>query len=84
MLSVLLPLVDEVVLTRVQMERSTEPGKIAGWVAPYLPHRVAADARSGLQLLCQEAGTDDIILVAGSLYLLGEVRPTAQELAARP
>ena len=84
MLSLLLPLVDEVVLTRVQMERSTEAGKIAGWVARSLPHRVVDEARSGLQLLYQEAGADDIILVAGSLYLLGEVRPTAQELAARP
>ena len=84
MLSLLLPLVDEVVLTRVQMERSTEPGKIAGWVARSLPHRVVDEARSGLQLLYQEAGPENIVLVAGSLYLLGEVRPTAQELAARP
>jgi len=83
MLSLLLPLVDEVVLTRVQMERSTEPGKIAGWLARTLPHRVVDEARSGLQLLYQEAGPEDIVLVAGSLYLLGEVRPTAQELAAR-
>jgi dihydrofolate synthase/folylpolyglutamate synthase len=83
MLSLLLPLVDEVMLTRVRMERSAEPGRIARWVARSLPHRIAEEARAGLQVLFQEAGPDDIILVAGSLYLLGEVRPTAQELAAR-
>jgi folylpolyglutamate synthase/dihydropteroate synthase len=44
---------------------------------------VVPEARSGLQLLFQEAAPDDIVLVAGSLYLLGEIRPTAQELAAR-
>jgi dihydrofolate synthase / folylpolyglutamate synthase len=83
MLALLLPLVDEVMVTRVRMERSAEPGRIAGWVAGSLPHRVAEEARTGLKLLFQEARPDDIILVAGSLYLVGEVRPTAQELAAR-
>jgi hypothetical protein len=44
---------------------------------------VVPEARSGLRLLFQEAAPDDIVLVAGSLYLLGEIRPAAQELAAR-
>jgi hypothetical protein len=44
---------------------------------------MAEEAGAGLKVLFQEAGPDDIILVAGSLYLLGEVRPTAQDLAAR-
>jgi dihydrofolate synthase/folylpolyglutamate synthase len=84
MLSVLLPLMDEVVLTRVRMERSAEPEQLAGCTAGSLPHRIVNDARAGLKLLYQEAGTDDIILAAGSLYLLGEVRPAAQELRVRP
>lgn len=83
MLSLLLPLVDEVMVTRVRMERSAEPGRIARWAARSLPHRIAEEAGAGLKVLFQEAGPDDIILVAGSLYLLGEVRPTAQDLAAR-
>jgi dihydrofolate synthase/folylpolyglutamate synthase len=83
MLSLLLPLVDEVMVTRVRMERSAEPGRIARWAARSLPHRMAEEAGAGLKVLFQEAGPDDIILVAGSLYLLGEVRPTAQDLAAR-
>jgi dihydrofolate synthase/folylpolyglutamate synthase len=83
MLSLLLPLVDEVMVTRVRMERSAEPERIARWAARSLPHRIAEEAGAGLKVLFQEAGPDDIILVAGSLYLLGEVRPTAQDLAAR-
>jgi len=83
MLSVLLPLMDEVVLTRVRMERSAEPEQLAGCTAGILPHRVVKDACAGLTLLYQEAGPDDIILAAGSLYLLGEIRPAAQELGAR-
>jgi dihydrofolate synthase/folylpolyglutamate synthase len=83
MLDVLLPLADEVVLTRVQMERSAEPEKLATCVAPSQPHSLAEDPRSGLKLLIQNAMPDDIILVAGSLYLLGAVRPAAQEFAAR-
>jgi dihydrofolate synthase/folylpolyglutamate synthase len=82
MLSLLLPQVDELVVTRVAMERSTDPAKIARWVASSLPHRVIEEARSGLRLLYEGAAPDDIILVAGSLYLLGEVRPAAQELVA--
>jgi dihydrofolate synthase/folylpolyglutamate synthase len=82
MLSVLLPLADELVLTRVQMDRSAEPEQIAREYSGALPCRVVADARAGLKLLVQEAARDEIVLAAGSLYLLGEIRPTAQELAA--
>jgi dihydrofolate synthase/folylpolyglutamate synthase len=82
MLSVLLPAVDELILTRVQMDRSAEPEQIASHFAEALPCRVVTDAGSALRLLVQEATPDEIILVAGSLYLLGEIRPTAQELAA--
>jgi dihydrofolate synthase/folylpolyglutamate synthase len=82
MLSLLLPRVDEAVLTRVGMERSADPANVARWVARSVPHRVVEDARSGLRLLYQGASPDDIVLVAGSLYLLGEVRTAAQDLAA--
>lgn len=82
MLSLLLSVVDELVLTKVRMDRSAEPEQIASHFSRALPCRVIADARSGLKLLVQEAVPDEIVLVAGSLYLLGEIRPTAQELAA--
>jgi dihydrofolate synthase/folylpolyglutamate synthase len=81
MLSVLLPRADELVLTRVAMERSADPNIIARWLPGSVPCRVAGDARSGLRLLYNGAKPDEIIVVAGSLYLLGEIRPLALELA---
>jgi dihydrofolate synthase/folylpolyglutamate synthase len=82
MLSVLLPLIDELVLTRVQMDRSAEPDQVAEVVPSHVPCHVIGDARSGLKLLFQRAAPDDIVVAAGSLYLLGEIRPAAEELAA--
>ena len=83
MLSVLLPLVDEVVLTRVGLERSADPELLSGCLPRSLAHRVVEDARTAVKLMLQEAGSEDIILIAGSLYLVGEIRPTAVELSAR-
>jgi dihydrofolate synthase/folylpolyglutamate synthase len=77
----LLPRADELVLTRVAMERSADPATMARWVAGSVPHRVIGDARSALRLLYDGAAPDDIVVVAGSLYLLGEIRPSALELA---
>jgi dihydrofolate synthase/folylpolyglutamate synthase len=81
MLSVLLPLVDELIVTRVQMDRSAAPEQIASQFSGDLLCRVVVDAASALKLLVQEAALDEIVLAAGSLYLLGEIRPAAQELA---
>jgi dihydrofolate synthase/folylpolyglutamate synthase len=82
MLSVLLPKIHELVLTRVAMERSAEPAQIAGHLGGTFPCRVIPDAAAALRMLTAEAGAQDVILAAGSLYLLGEVRPVGQELAA--
>ena len=79
MLNMLVDRVDEVVLTRVSMERSADPKQLASHVAGRVPHRVMNDARQGLDYLLTSARPEDIVLVAGSLYLLGEVRPVVQE-----
>jgi folylpolyglutamate synthase/dihydropteroate synthase len=41
---------------------------------------VIDDARQALGSLLADARPDDIVLVAGSLYLLGEVRPVVQDV----
>jgi dihydrofolate synthase/folylpolyglutamate synthase len=79
MLNMLVDVVDEMVLTRVSMERSAVPKQLASHVAGRVPHRVMNDARQGLGYLLTSARPEDIVLVAGSLYLLGEVRPMVQE-----
>jgi dihydrofolate synthase/folylpolyglutamate synthase len=74
--------VDEIVFTRVEMERSADPRQMAGKMLGPIPHRVMPNSRQALRTLLEEARADDLIVVAGSLYLLGEVRPMLQEAAA--
>jgi folylpolyglutamate synthase/dihydropteroate synthase len=64
------------------MERSAEPTEIARHLGGTFPCRVIPDAADALRLLVAEAAAQDVILAAGSLYLLGEVRPVGQRLAA--
>ena len=75
--------VDEMVLTRVSMKRSADPGQLATQLGGRIPHCVIEDSRSAIGFLLDKARPDDVILVAGSLYLLGEIRPMLEELAAR-
>ena len=73
--------VDEVVFTRVNMERSADPRMLAEKLGKRIPHRVITDSRAALKTLLDEANDRDLIVVAGSLYLLGEVRPMLQDIA---
>lgn len=82
MLRALATAVDEIVFTRVEMERSADPEQLAQSLSGAMPRRVIADSRAALRTLLAEAGADDIVLVAGSLYLLGEVRPMLVDRAA--
>lgn len=82
-LDTLVPAAHEFVFTRVAMERSADPLSLADYVKPKRPCRVVEDSRAALQSLVDNAQADDIVMIAGSLYLLGEIRPAAQEMAAR-
>lgn len=73
--------VDEVIFTKVDMERSADPGLLAASFKEPIPHRVMPDPRGALDTLLGEADERDVIVVAGSLYLLGEIRPMLEEIA---
>jgi dihydrofolate synthase/folylpolyglutamate synthase len=81
MLKELSAVADEIVLTRVAMERSADPGKMAEAVE-HIPAAVVEDPRQALRVLLEKAGPEDVVLVTGSLYLLGEVRPVLMHGAA--
>lgn len=82
MLSDLAEVVDEIVLTRVsQMERSADPERLGAALAGKLRHRMMPDPGAALQFLIDTALPQDTIVVAGSLYLLGEVRPMLESIA---
>jgi dihydrofolate synthase/folylpolyglutamate synthase len=75
--------VHEIVLTRVALERSADPHLLAMHVAGKIPHRVIENSATALHALLDSADSNDIVAVAGSLYLLGEIRPVAQELVTK-
>jgi dihydrofolate synthase / folylpolyglutamate synthase len=81
MLSILAEAVDGVILTRVGMERSADPKLLSSYLADKVRHRVVEDSRVALRSLFDGAQPDEILLVAGSLYLLGEIRPMVQSVA---
>jgi folylpolyglutamate synthase/dihydropteroate synthase len=64
------------------MERSADPAALAQGFAGRMKARSHSESRAALRLLIAESAPDDVIVVAGSLYLLGEVRPMLQEFAA--
>ena len=85
MLGTLTRFTDEVVLTRVSMERSADPQLLATQLRDNVFYRVIEDPRRGLNFLLENARPSDIVLVTGSLYLLGEIRPLLRETAgAKP
>jgi dihydrofolate synthase/folylpolyglutamate synthase len=81
MVSALAKVVNEFVFTRVEMERSADPERLAEKVNHLIPHRVIHDSRAALRTLLDESRPEDIIVVAGSLYLLGEIRPMLEQIA---
>ena len=83
MLGELAAVASEIVLTRVAMERSADPAKMAAADATRgVPVAVAQSASEAVRRAVEEAAPDEVILVAGSLYLLGEVRPLLLEMAS--
>lgn len=75
MLRELVTVSSEAVLTRVPMERSVDPREIAQALPFAIPVTIIGDPREAMGFLLDKADPDDIILVTGSLYLLGQVRP---------
>ncbi len=69
-------LADRILLTRPQSERAAVPSILMALLAP--PERARASTLNtvaeALQAAVVEAGPEDLICVAGSLYLVGEAR----------
>ena len=57
------------------MERSADPELLAKSIPLQVSNRVIQDSKTALAALLDTAQPEDIVVVAGSLYLVGEVRP---------
>jgi dihydrofolate synthase/folylpolyglutamate synthase len=73
MLGSLRSLADELVLTRPRQPRSAEPSELAAAAA--LPVRIRPDPAAAYRELVEASGADDVVLVTGSLFLIGDVLP---------
>jgi dihydrofolate synthase/folylpolyglutamate synthase len=82
MLENLSEVADEIVLTRVNMERCADPHRLASQLSGKVPHRAIENARSALEYVLDRVTSNDLIVVAGSLYLIGEIRAILQPMAA--
>jgi dihydrofolate synthase/folylpolyglutamate synthase len=68
------PAADELILTRAAYERSAKPEQLAQAAESLgLAHRVAPELLAALALARAEAGAEDVIVVTGSLFVVGEV-----------
>lgn len=73
------PLFDEVVLTRSSHERAADPKKN---LAPFFKNeriRVTSTLDEAIELLNKTMGCDDVVVVAGSLFVIGELRQKWQD-----
>lgn len=74
--STIVPLVDTLILTQPLGERSATPEQLMACLRSEERYKAAcvADINSALARACEVSGPDDLIVVAGSLYLVGAVR----------
>jgi dihydrofolate synthase/folylpolyglutamate synthase len=84
-LGALLPLADEVTLTRAEPARSLAPAEIAQAVrsrAPGLPLRVVPNPHLALRAAAEGLAPDDCLCATGSIYLAGIARRVLREALA--
>ncbi len=73
--SLLFPVVDHVILTRSAVSRSVKPETLARVVDHHHDSIEQAETvASALGLAGERAGRDDLVVVAGSIFLVGEAR----------
>jgi dihydrofolate synthase/folylpolyglutamate synthase len=80
----LVPLVDRVIVTKPAYIRALDPETLAGEVRK-LHARVstAGDVGQAIDQAKEQAGADDLILVTGSLYVVGDARAAILGSAGR-
>ncbi|MEK6614447.1 MAG: cyanophycin synthetase, partial [Candidatus Binatota bacterium] len=81
MLGELSEVASEAVLSRVPMQRGADPWRVCEVIGEKIPAIVLEEPAKALRFVLERAGPEDVVLVTGSLYLLGEVRPVLVEEA---
>jgi dihydrofolate synthase/folylpolyglutamate synthase len=75
MLRCLLPTANRVILTRAKINRALDPKKLEALAKKITPRvTIIADVSQALEYAIKRASPDDVICVAGSLYVVGEAK----------
>jgi folylpolyglutamate synthase/dihydropteroate synthase len=69
------PRVREAILTRVKPKRPLDPANLLPLFARSVPARVVTEPLEAIAAVMAEASADDVVLVTGSVYLVGEGYP---------
>src|SRR5271156_2184047 len=75
MAAMLGPRVRDVTLTRAKPKNPLEPEELLPHFAAHCPARVERDPMRAIERVISELAPDDVALVTGSVYLIGEVYP---------
>lgn len=75
MLQELCEIASEISLTRVPMDRSEDPKVLRDAIPAGIPVNIVDDPVEAIRSLIKGADANEAMLVTGSLYLLGQVRP---------
>jgi dihydrofolate synthase/folylpolyglutamate synthase len=82
MLRELTSIAGSIVLTKIPMPRSAEPAVLAEAISGSGALQIIEDPVQAVRSVLAESSDEDIVVVAGSLYLLGEVKPFLTQVAA--
>jgi dihydrofolate synthase/folylpolyglutamate synthase len=82
MLALLTPHVRRAVLTAPPGHRSRDPRELATWFPAEVPVSIEPDPEAALERALGLGG--ELLVVCGSLYLLGEIRPALRRRFGRP
>jgi dihydrofolate synthase/folylpolyglutamate synthase len=77
------PVVGAVVVTCVRPPRGEDPERVARAFAPYAPVTIGGEPLATVDRLRSTVGKDEVIVVAGSLFLVGAVREGLLHAAGR-
>jgi len=82
-IGLLAPLAHQVFATAAPSPRALAPVELARAVREFTEARVheVAEPREALEQALREAGPEDLVVIAGSFYLAGELRPTLREFS---
>jgi dihydrofolate synthase / folylpolyglutamate synthase len=67
------PRVRDVTLTRVKPKRPLDPEHLYPLFSAYAPTRIEREPRRAVELVMAESGPADVVLITGSVYLIGEI-----------